>query len=47
MKDLVIIFDMAKKMGFNLDSLTINEAIALKNEIKDAIEQAIINSDNK
>ncbi|AGO47221.1 hypothetical protein Phi19:2_gp082 [Cellulophaga phage phi19:2] len=47
MKDLITIFDASEKLGFNLDSLTIKEAIALKKEIIDSIEQAIINSDNK
>lgn len=47
MKELSIIFDAAKELGYDLEDLTVGEGISLKNEIKEAIEQAIIASDNK
>lgn len=47
MEKIIVVFNMASKLGFNLNSLTVSEGIQLKNEIIDAIEQAQINSDNK
>lgn len=47
MKDLVIVHEFCKQLGYNIDSLTLNEAISLKKEIIDSIEQSIISSDNK